>query len=275
VPQIQPLTIFEHLVYTTVRLEISLANGTSIGTGFVYDHFGPAGEKRPLLVTNKHVVSGCQAVTLRFHQRDTTADRWAVSGYVDLSFPLNEQDWVGHSADTVDLTAIPLSVFQRHASVQGKELGIFALAERFIPTDLFAFDAVENVVMIGYPIGLWDSVNNYPLVRRGITASHPGLDYNGRPEIAIDMACFPGSSGSPVLLPYDLSRAKPVSFFDASRLFAFLGVLSSGPQYRVEGQLLIPSAAPIPTQSLIPSNLGYIIKARAIAELARQFDSRP
>jgi len=57
--------------------------------------------------------------------------------------------------------------------------------------------------MIGYPNGLWDHVNNLPLIRRGITASHPGVDYqiegqNGPGVTVIDMACFPDSSGSPV-----------------------------------------------------------------------------
>src|SRR5439155_8993915 len=100
------------------------------------------------------------------------------------------------------------STFQQPAHAQGSELAVFALGPRFIPDDLTAFDAVEDIVMVGYPSGLWDSTNNYPLVRRGITASHPGIDFEGKPQIAIDMACFEGSSGSPVLLPYDPSRAK-------------------------------------------------------------------
>lgn len=54
--------------------------------------------------------------------------------------------------------------------------------------------------MIGYPNGIWDSVNNMPIIRKGITATHPRLNYNGRKKFMIDAACFHGSSGSPVLL---------------------------------------------------------------------------
>jgi hypothetical protein len=187
---------------------------------------------------------------------------------VDLSFPLPESDWTGHPDPAIDLTAIKLRVFQQHASSQGKELGVFSLGPRFIPGDLAAFDAVEDVVMIGYPNGLSDSVNNYPLVRRGITASHPGVDFNGRPQIAVDMACFHGSSGSPVLVPHNLGRAKPVSFFDDARPFAFLGVLAEGPLHPVEGQVLIASPTPIQTISGVPMNLGYIIKAKEVQALA-------
>jgi hypothetical protein len=273
--QIQPTTTYENLLYTTVRLEFTLVSGVSVGTGFVYDHHMTGGPKTPLLVTNKHVVAGCQAVTVRFHQRDTTASRWAVSGYVDLSFPLSESSWVGHPDPVIDLSGIRLSVFQHQASVQGKELAVFSLSERFIPSDLVAFDAVEEIIMVGYPSGLWDSTNNYPLVRRGITASHPGIDFEGKPEIAVDMACFPGSSGSPVLLPHQPGRAKPVTFFDDTRPFAFLGVLVRGPQHRVPGQVLLPSPTPIPTASLIPMNLGHIIKAREVAVLARHLTGSP
>lgn len=52
--------------------------------------------------------------------------------------------------------------------------------------------------MVGYPDGIWDEFNNQPIVRRGITATHPKNDFNGKGEFLIDAVCFPGSSGSPV-----------------------------------------------------------------------------
>lgn len=54
--------------------------------------------------------------------------------------------------------------------------------------------------MIGYPNGLWDSVNNMPIVRRGTMATNISLNHNDKREFVIDAACFPGSSGSPVVL---------------------------------------------------------------------------
>ncbi len=230
-------------------------------------------KKVPLLVTAKHVVRDAKEVKVRFHQRDVSASRWAVSGYVDLTFVLPESAWTGHPDSDIDLTAIRLDSFQQRATDQGKEIAVFSLGASFIPDDLSVFDAVEDIVMIGYPRGLWDSTNNYPLVRRGITASHPGIDFDGKPLIAVDMACFPGSSGSPVLLPYDPSRAKRVAFFDETRPLAFLGVLFSGPPYLAPGKVKVPSSAPIETVSEIPMNLGYIIKAREVIALARHLES--
>lgn len=54
--------------------------------------------------------------------------------------------------------------------------------------------------MIGYPIGLWDDVNNLPLIRKGITSIHPAIDFRGRSIGVADLACFHGSSGSPILI---------------------------------------------------------------------------
>src|SRR5689334_13498494 len=104
--QIQPVTTYEYLLYTTVRLEITVPGDTNIGTGFLYDHYTASGDKTPLLVTNRHVVAGCQSVAVRFHRRDANAPRWAVSGYVDLALPIPESEWTGHPDPATDLSAI-------------------------------------------------------------------------------------------------------------------------------------------------------------------------
>lgn len=66
--------------------------------------------------------------------------------------------------------------------------------------------------MIGYPNGLWDSQNNLPIIRRGITATSVKKDYNGKKEFLIDAAVFPGSSGSPVFIFNEGSYSVPGGF---------------------------------------------------------------
>ena len=66
------------------------------------------------------------------------------------------------------------------------------------PDSINNLDAVEEVLFIGYPDGLYDSVNLTPVVRRGITATPVQLDFEGQPAFLVDAAVFPGSSGSPV-----------------------------------------------------------------------------
>lgn len=55
--------------------------------------------------------------------------------------------------------------------------------------------ALEELVMVGYPIGLSDTRNNYPIFRKGYTSAHPAVDFNDDGIGLVDMACFPGSSG--------------------------------------------------------------------------------
>ncbi len=66
--------------------------------------------------------------------------------------------------------------------------------------DIAKLTPLGEIVMPGYPSGIWDEKNDMPVLRRGVTATHPHLDWNGRPEFLVDAACFPGSSGFPVFL---------------------------------------------------------------------------
>ena len=122
--------------------------------------------------------------------------------------------------------------------------------------------------MVGYPNGLWDKVNNFPIFRKGITASHPAVDFNDKNIGAVDMACFPGSSGSPIFILNEngYSDKKGNTMLGAKRLI-FLGILFEGPQINQKGELVVEN---IPTQqkisALVPSmiNLGYYIKSSEV-----------
>ena len=127
--------------------------------------------------------------------------------------------------------------------------------------------------MVGYPIGIWDSVNNMPLLRAGVTSTAPGRDYEGRAEFVIDAACYPGSSGSPVLLwdngPYMKKTGETVM---GGYRIKLLGILYAGPMQTTTGEIQVVT---IPTKqvsvalSRTPVNLGFVIKAKKIQD----FDS--
>ena len=96
-----------------------------------------------------------------------------------------------------------------------------------IPTkeNLQDLSALEELVMVGYPIGLWDERNNFPIFRKGFTACHPAIDFNEDGIGLIDMACFPGSSGSPIyiLMRVDIKIRKETSLL-GSREFYYLAI---------------------------------------------------
>ena len=124
---------------------------------------------------------------------------------------------------------------------------------------------MEEITMVGYPNGIWDQVNNMPIFRRGITATHPNLDWNGKSEFLIDAACFPGSSGSPVFLYNQIGYAtKSKGMTIGPSRVKLLGILYAGPQHTASGEIKIVA---VPTQNVpvaftsIPNNLGIVIKA--------------
>ena len=126
------------------------------------------------------------------------------------------------------------------------------------------------MMMIGYPNGIWDVKNNMPIVRRGITATNPKLDYNGLPIFVIDCACFPGSSGSPVLIfnQGGYTDAKGNTMVGGTRVI-LMGILFAGPQHVAEGEI---QTIDVPLQQIpislsrIPNNLGFVVKSSKILD---------
>jgi len=161
-------------------------------------------------------------------------------------------------------------LFQQIKDQKQKEIFYIPITENLIwdNTKLEELSAIEDVVMVGYPSGLWDQKNNLPLFRKGITSSHPATDFNDKNIGAVDMACFPGSSGSPIFVLNEngYTDKKGNSYLGGKRLI-FLGVLYKGPQLNAKGELIIEN---IPTQQKVSAvtpmmiNLGYYIKATEV-----------
>ncbi|CAA2136741.1 serine protease [Hyphomicrobium sp. ghe19] len=191
------MAIAEQMLHSTVKL-VSMKGGAacSTGTGF-FMNFAIRGESSvPAIVTNKHVIEGSDQVTALCH----LADDGKPSGkFIACGMPTTRNCVFHHPDANVDLCAVPIGNIMQAAIALKTPLFITHLALDLIPDDedWKYFDAIEEVTMIGCPNGLSDEANNLPIVRRGITATSLGKLYNGKPEFMVDMACFPGSSGSP------------------------------------------------------------------------------
>jgi hypothetical protein len=153
--------------------------------------------------------------------------------------------------------------------------------QSIIPTDeqLKQLVPLENIVTVGYPGRIWDDVNYLPLFHRGSTATAPYLDFRGKQEFAIDVAAWPGASGSPVMILDEGTIFDPrtgnVSF--GSRVL-FLGIVYGVGRQEVDGQVVVVNAptsvgAPntfSPTSyesaSLVPTNLGVCIRSSRLLE---------
>ena len=264
-----PLAPSEQIAHSTVRIEVETADGKrGTGTGFFFRFADEGGKHVPVIVTNKHVVDG--AVRGRFHLSTADADRNPVySEHEVFDFDGFQELWIPHPENEIDLCAMPIAPILERGYLAGKRLFFVPLNMSLIPSseDLAELTAMEDILMAGYPNGIWDQRNNMPVLRRGVTATHPNLDWNGRPEFLIDAACFPGSSGSPVFL-FNLGGypSKTGGMILGSRV-KLLGVLYAGPQHTVEGEIRIVK---VPTRersvavSTIPNNLGIVVKARKL-----------
>ncbi|WP_156473063.1 serine protease [Pseudorhodoferax sp. Leaf265] len=263
---------------STVRLLCGNSGASaSVGTGFFYlDEFDAPGGKAqiPLIFTNKHVVANFNEIKLTLTVRnpgDALGEIVAGPGDVHLTYviPGCQQRLSRHPDPDVDLCAFFISDILDDIQRAGKELRNTFLQEHFlVPMDeRINIRPIEPILMIGYPNGLWDERNNRPLARRGTSASHPFLKWNGRSIFVIDAACFPGSSGSPVFLFEDLMyRTKQNAYTPGTRA-QLLGVLASGPRFTNEGSLVqrdIPTAVNVVPVVHTMMNLGNVVHASEI-----------
>jgi V8-like Glu-specific endopeptidase len=270
-----PLTSAETLMHTTVRLECTLNNGRmSTGTGFFFSFKVDDTTHVPVIITNKHVINNSKvgAFVLTKSNEQGEPNRGSTERVILDNF---ENLWVKHPEKNVDLAAFPIAPLYHQAEAKGIKFFAPPIGEDLLPSDakLADLSGLENITMIGYPNGIWDEKNNLPIVRRGITATNPKYDYNGLPIFVIDCACFPGSSGSPVLI-FDQGGyldAKGNLNLGSGRLM-LLGVLFAGPQHVAEGEIQtieVPLAQVPISLSKIPNNLGFVIKARKIADFRK------
>ncbi|EKO3860421.1 trypsin-like peptidase domain-containing protein [Vibrio harveyi] len=260
----------EELIHSTVRIECDLGNGaTSTGSGYFYLFFDDEDKKVPVIVTNKHVVQGAVKASINLTKSD--AGRPKLGEFSTFVIDDFENQCIFHSEDNVDLAIFPIAPLLSQAEASGDEFYYVPLGKSAIATTelLSTLSSMEDIVMIGYPNGIWDAIHNLPIIRRGITATHPKLDYNGKPEFVIDAACFPGSSGSPVFL------ANLGSFVDASGALcagnrvAFLGTLYAGPVQKATGEVEVvevPTNTKAISKTDLMLNLGYVIHASKLLD---------
>ena len=261
----KPITLSEQLMFNTVRLQA----GNSYGTGFFYN-FNVNDHIYPTIITNKHVVNykENEIVSFYLHLSDENGE---ANGNYKVTLQTN---WFFHSSKDLCFCFInPL--FESVKEKTGKNVFYISIDNSIIatPDKLAQLSALEELTMVGYPIGLWDEKNNFPIFRKGYTASHPLYDFNEKGIGVVDMAVFPGSSGSPIyILNEGGSYSDKRGGIIIGQRIIFMGILYAGPQYNAEGKLqiqTIPTQQTLGTATPVMTNLGYYIKASELNEFEK------
>lgn len=260
----------ELLIHSTIRIECQTEDGPSSGTGFVFAFLPKGNENIPCVVTNKHVVSGASKGKFHLTLKDKNGEP-DLGKHVEINLDNFEKMWISHPDPNIDLVVIPIAQVFNNASSKGINFYYVQLMRENIADSklLSSISTMEEIIMIGYPNGIWDAKHNLPVIRRGITATHPKLALNGNPEFMIDAACFPGSSGSPVFLANIGSFVNDQGALCAGNRIALLGVLYAGPQHITTGEIKIvevPTAEKPVSISGIPNNLGLVIHASKVLD---------
>jgi len=202
--------LLQSLFYSTIRLEC-YENDTINGhvhsiktnaTGFFFI-LNIDGNYTPTIVTTAHAVKQAEKVILTFtaSKKDTFLPDNKRTVIKRLS-SFNKY-WIYHP--TYDLAICPLAAIFGDKIYNSREIYYKAFSEQNIvnlnkQTNGIEINSIEDILMIGYPKGIWDSVNNLPILRKGITATPLPLNYLGKSQILADIPVYGGSSGSPVLL---------------------------------------------------------------------------
>lgn len=270
------MSISEKIVHSTIRIEAIDSNGNvSTGSGFFFNFLDEGDTSVPTIVTNKHVVDGSLKGNLRFTYM-TNDGKPDFQNFYNFEVGNFENQWIKHPNPTVDLCAMPIAGLLEFQKKQtGEELFYIPLDKSLIMDvkELSTLTALEDIIMVGYPNGIWDSVNNLPILRKGITATNPKIHYNGKAEFLIDAACFPGSSGSPVFLLNEGSYKGTGGGIVIGNRVKLLGILYAGPQHTTVGDIImvkVPTISEPKAVTSIPNNLGYVIMAKELLVLENE-----
>ncbi|HCI6743238.1 TPA: trypsin-like peptidase domain-containing protein [Klebsiella variicola subsp. variicola] len=244
----------------------------STGTGFFYK----SSDSFMFLVTNYHVVTGIGphergvkpflGDSLVVQLRDKNGKAYTETIPLILGEYLN---WLEHPSDTeADLVLIPLPIDMM------TEVDFTYIDSTVVIEDILLHPS-SPVVMIGYPRGISDAVNNLPIWKTGSLASEPEYDFNGKKIIVVDISAFPGMSGSPALFVstsgYETKSGSVIMKFGMS--IHFLGIFASMQVFNstmyIEQLQNKPSFIASQSESL---QLGHVWKASLIEETAKTLD---
>lgn len=171
--------------------------GLTNATGFYFRN-----GQRLFLVTNRHVLRDeatghrPDAVEILLHP-DPANLAFNQRLWLPLYDPQGNPLWreARDSAGSVDVVTLPLDVrqFPRRCLYT-------AFTQGNLPSDLSQVEVGTSVRVVGFPLGVHDTLHVLPVMRHAIIASSFGFRFDGMGYFLTDSLLHRGASGSPVVM---------------------------------------------------------------------------
>ena len=194
-------TFREQVLFSTILIKSTNDKGDIVGkgTGFLIQAqlSNTPDSSLVLLVSNKHVLETSKSIAINYHRSD--AERNPVLGsFITRNIGDISDVYYPHPDPSIDLACVNLSADydSMYPDIHGKPIK----TELLSTFDDNLLNIGQRLYYVGYPEGRFDITNNLPIMRTGSIASHPRVEYNGKPQFLIDSNVFKGSSGSPVFI---------------------------------------------------------------------------
>jgi len=194
-------TFRERLLFSTILIKSKNHDGDIVnkGTGFLMTTplKNSPGNSLVLLISNKHVFEASASISINYHTRNPEGNH-ILGKFITHDIEDFSEEYYIHPNNDIDLACINLSVVfdSMHPQIYGRPINTEILSNF---TESF-LNIGQRVYYVGYPEGRFDITNNLPITRTGSIASHPSVDFNGKPQFLIDSNVFKGTSGSPVFI---------------------------------------------------------------------------
>eukprot|EP01105_Mastigella_eilhardi_P014292 TRINITY_DN3261_c0_g1_i1.p1 TRINITY_DN3261_c0_g1~~TRINITY_DN3261_c0_g1_i1.p1 ORF type:complete len:409 (-),score=42.37 TRINITY_DN3261_c0_g1_i1:23-1249(-) len=175
--------------------------------------------QRPIPVGSNQVASLTNVISITFCYKDAIfhSKRGECLAYDLAAVPLERCSLLGTPViKLVDSTSMRSHVGACVGGGTDKEITVDDL------------DAVTPVVLFGYPYDVFDDRNFVPMIRSGVTATHPAIDFKLTPSGCISVTSFPGDSGGPVFV-HGFVALPRLNCYPIHPVYLFLGVNQGEP----------------------------------------------
>lgn len=269
----------DHLSLSTTPVNLFKGGElVSQGTGFYYGEKVEDGQVL-FLVTNYHVLTGSAPtekkapigdnISFQFHE--STEETGKVKNIrLPLFTKTGKPLWIASTSfPEADLAVIPV------VSDAYKDCTVSGISADWAKSQML-LRPTTNVTLVGYPYGFFDTANALPIWKTGTIASEPTVDFEKKPLLLIDVAAFPGMSGSPVFAIasgiYELADGSAVT---PGSVREFLGVYASMQMVGKDKFLeQLTHGAQYGIRDMESLQIGHVWKAKLVLETIKSVSIR-